>query len=259
MPVTITTTVPPAPAADPSDVSLTTAVPSPPLAPSPKAGSGAAAPQCGTRVADSMARLLSATSAVDRRFEHVSIACPRLDGAEPVVSTTSVAHTMAVGQMVRAAGALEEVLRTGLPVIVTAADRASRFPAMRATAAALGVDLQLAVPLLSGGRATGGLSVYSTAEAEVDMSMLDLAEALAAQAALLLDQDRLISDLRVGLTTRQLIGQACGILMSRFVLDDEQAFAALRQASQNRNVKVRDLAGEVTRTGTLTELDGRGR
>jgi AmiR/NasT family two-component response regulator len=104
----------------------------------------------------------------------------------------------------------------------------------------------------------GVLSVYSTARLEVDLAMLELAEARSAQHThrpCAVEQGVLVRELQVGLTTRQQIGQACGILMSRFVLGGDEAFLALRRASQNRNVKVRELALEVIRTGTLTELD----
>jgi AmiR/NasT family two-component response regulator len=69
------------------------------------------------------------------------------------------------------------------------------------------------------------------------------------------EQHRLVADLTVAVASRERIGQACGILMSRFVLTADEAFAALSRASQNRNVKVRDLAAEVVRTGTLPDLD----
>lgn len=208
-------------------------------------------------MADSMRRLLAATSTIDPRFEHVSIVHVRRDSLAPVVATSALAEAMATGQIAGDTGCVSEAIRTGLPVIVTATDRSVRFPAVQEIACALGVSLQLAVPLLRGSYAVGALSVYSRTEAEVDLSLLELAEALAAQAALLIEQDLLVDDLKVGMATRQQIGQACGILMSRFLLDGEEAFEAIRRASQNRNVKVRDLALEVVRTGTLTELDDR--
>jgi AmiR/NasT family two-component response regulator len=53
--------------------------------------------------------------------------------------------------------------------------------------------------------------------------------------------------------TRQLIGQAQGILMERYKITDDQAFALLVRVSQHRNVKLRDVAGILVRSGALLE------
>ncbi|AOD20713.1 hypothetical protein IM25_02905 [Rhodococcus sp. p52] len=48
--------------------------------------------------------------------------------------------------------------------------------------------------------------------------------------------------------SRDVIGQAKGVLMERFGLDAESAFEMLRRLSQERNQLVRDLAVEVVET-----------
>lgn len=62
-------------------------------------------------------------------------------------------------------------------------------------------------------------------------------------AALYHDSLELVSQLRTALRTRSLVGRAQGLLMRHLGLDSEEAFASLRQASQNSNTKLRDLAG----------------
>ena len=49
------------------------------------------------------------------------------------------------------------------------------------------------------------------------------------------------------------IGMAMGILMARHRLTDEQAFAALRRASQDSNRKLYLVASDVVETGKLPE------
>lgn len=56
--------------------------------------------------------------------------------------------------------------------------------------------------------------------------------------------------LQAALVTRELIGQAQGILMERERISADQAFDVLRKASQHLNVKLRDVAQEVVHTGT---------
>lgn len=52
-------------------------------------------------------------------------------------------------------------------------------------------------------------------------------------------------DLETALRSSRLIGAAIGILMESRGLDEDQAFGVLRQASQDQNRKVRDLASDI--------------
>ena len=49
------------------------------------------------------------------------------------------------------------------------------------------------------------------------------------------------------------IGMAVGILMERHRLTEEQAFDRLRDLSQRRNVKLRDLAEQMIYTGDFEQ------
>ena len=70
--------------------------------------------------------------------------------------------------------------------------------------------------------------------------------------ALMAARDRhTVCNLRRALETNREIGMAMGILMAKDLLTKEQAFEALRTASQNLNVKLADIAGQVAETGEL--------
>jgi len=60
-----------------------------------------------------------------------------------------------------------------------------------------------------------------------------------------------IEHLERALATNRRIGIAIGVVMARYGLPDEQAFELLREQSQVRNKKLRDLAEEVIYTGLL--------
>jgi ANTAR domain len=60
----------------------------------------------------------------------------------------------------------------------------------------------------------------------------------------------LIEQLRSSLASRGVIDQALGIIMAREHCTQDRAFAILRSASQNRNVKLRDLASAVVTSVT---------
>ena len=56
-------------------------------------------------------------------------------------------------------------------------------------------------------------------------------------------------ELRRALLTSRQIGMAMGILMERYGLTAEQAFDGLRDLSQRRNVKLREVAEQLVFTG----------
>jgi len=58
-----------------------------------------------------------------------------------------------------------------------------------------------------------------------------------------------VSNLQVAMESHRLIGQAVGILVERHRLLPGQAFDRLKEASQNRNLKLREIAARVITTG----------
>src|SRR5262249_24781743 len=73
--------------------------------------------------------------------------------------------------------------------------------------------------------------------------------ALDAAATRVRDSDASDRYLRAALDSRGVIGQAQGILMERERITAEQAFDVLRRASQDLNVKLRDVAQRLVDTG----------
>ena len=59
--------------------------------------------------------------------------------------------------------------------------------------------------------------------------------------------------LELAIANRTVIGQAEGILMERFGIPADQAFAVLRRVSQHRNVKLNRVAEELVRTRETPE------
>jgi len=62
----------------------------------------------------------------------------------------------------------------------------------------------------------------------------------------------LTDQLRSSLASRTVIDQALGVIMAQQRCTQAQAFAILRAASQNTNVKLRDIAGAIV-TGVSGE------
>jgi AmiR/NasT family two-component response regulator len=60
------------------------------------------------------------------------------------------------------------------------------------------------------------------------------------------------------LVNRDVIGQAKGILMERFKITSDQAFAVLAKVSQDTNRKLSAIAEDLARTGMWTPGPGPG-
>jgi ANTAR domain len=121
-----------------------------------------------------------------------------------------------------------------------------RFPRYGAFAAQAGIRAQAGVRLFQtpNPQANGALNLYSRDVGSFrDMNVIG--PLFAHQAAVALDYAREIENLREAIQTRQRIGRAVGIVMERYQLPEERAFAFLARVSQTRNVKLRDVASEL--------------
>jgi len=70
-------------------------------------------------------------------------------------------------------------------------------------------------------------------------------------AAVAMPTSRKQANLEVALTSRDLIGQAKGILMERYKISSQQAFEILVWASQHSHRKLREVSQTLAETGEL--------
>jgi GAF domain-containing protein len=126
------------------------------------------------------------------------------------------------------------------------AAEAAQWPSFVPAAVAGGAAGMLCFHLFTSDDAIGALSLYSTRVNAFDDESLTLGELFATHAALALGRARQMEHLQRALETRDVIGQAKGILMERFGIDAAAAFAMLVQASQETNTRVADVARWLT-------------
>jgi hypothetical protein len=88
----------------------------------------------------------------------------------------------------------------------------------------------------------GALNLYSTNANAFDEHSRTMAGLFGAQAALVLVGAHQAAHLQKAVDSRDLIGQAKGILMERFKVDDESAFQMLVKSSQDTNIKLTAVA-----------------
>jgi GAF domain-containing protein len=160
-----------------------------------------------------------------------------------------------------------EALRTGVPVFVTDMATESRWAPYPEHAVEIGARSSMSYPLISGETSIGALNLYASEPlapgAPAQARAAHIAEHAAGALAIALriaEHSKAIENLRTALTSRSTIDQAIGILMAQQRCDARAAFAVLRQASQGRNVKLREVAAGIVAAverGTPNERRGR--
>jgi GAF domain-containing protein len=161
-------------------------------------------------------------------------------------------------QYERGYGPCMDAGRAGQMLLIDDMRSEQRWPNYAQHAAAHGVLSSLSVPLPFQGATIGALNTYAGRPRVVDDHDVELAEEIAgwvavaignAEAASRTRED--LTHLRTAMMSRAFIEQAKGILMERHKIKEDEAFTILTHTSQRTNTKLRDVAAELVRTGTL--------
>jgi GAF domain-containing protein len=119
-----------------------------------------------------------------------------------------------------------------------------RYPNYGPIAAGIGIRSQAGIRLFENNRSIGSLNLYSR-EVGALADAHTLSQLFSHQAAVALAYSIEVKTLREAVQTRTRIGQAVGIVMERYKIPEQQAFAFLTRLSQHRNIKLRHIADEL--------------
>jgi hypothetical protein len=175
-------------------------------------------------------------------------------GATTPVSTDPLA--LALDAVQAEAGEGPCVLAATAEPIVVANDLANddRFPVFGPRAATLGARSALSYQLFPDreqGARLGAMNVYGRRTDAFDADAVEIGAVFATHCATVLAAVIAREGFEAALASRDVIGQAKGILMERHRLTATGAFELLRQGSQELNVKLREVAQHVVDTGVL--------
>ena len=145
-----------------------------------------------------------------------------------------------------------ESMETGEIVLVGDLTQEHRWGGYRLHALAHGVRASLSLPIAGPDRPMGALNFYATKpntftddHAQIGEHFADQASGALRLAARLADQTILTAQLQEAMSSRAVIDQAIGIVMGQNHCDADAAFDVLRRASQNRNIKLRQVATDL--------------
>lgn len=185
-------------------------------------------------------------------------ACETVPGADyasiTVVSANGQVETLApTDPLLVTADQLQAELREG-PCFDAATEDAmfiaedlahdQRWPNYGPKAAALGIGSQMGVDLHHPGDAKAALNLYAR-RTWLFAGEADTAELFASHASLVLGYVNASDHYQSALSSRKTIGQALGIVMERYQMNEDRAFQFLTRVSKNSNTKLRDVAADI--------------
>jgi GAF domain-containing protein len=183
-----------------------------------------------------------------------------------VIGRTKVEPRASTSDLPRELDALQERLEQGPCLdavweqeVVRVDDVAAedRWPEFARQASERGVGSMICYQLFVQGNQLGALNLYASRAGSFDDESQDIGHMFAAHAAVAVAGAEHEENLRSAVSSRDVIGQAKGILMERHKLTADQAFGVLARVSQELNRKLGDIAREVSDTGAVPGTDRR--
>jgi hypothetical protein len=213
-------------------------------------------------LSEALAQVLKFTVGAVAGCDCASVRLYRHGPAVDSVASDAVAAELDDIQFGTGIGPGPEAMQGEDPVYVADLAGSPRWPVLAATAAQLGMASALCHGLFvhrpAQWSALGAFNLYGATPDAFSDEDREFGSILAAYVAVAVamaqrrdEVDRREAALHRGLSTRDVIGQAKGILMERQRLSAGDAFDLLRRASQRLNRKLSDVARQLAETGEL--------
>lgn len=186
--------------------------------------------------------------------------CARAQGDPVPMAASPLAEELDRQQLVLGEGPCIDALGGANSTYVSDLSETTMWPRFAKVAAEAGLRSVLAFRLFTEAETIGALQLYArlplafnpTDRAQGLIFAAHASQALAVAQTNASGQAR-IDHLQAALESREVIGQAQGILMERERITADQAFALLRKSSQRLNVKLRDVAQQLVDTGAFPD------
>jgi GAF domain-containing protein len=229
-------------------------------------GSAARGPDELMEAVAEIARRLAESDDLDELLQRVvTLGEDYLDGCEGVslmlirkggvitspAFSSQVAYDSDMVQYATNEGPCLEAIRDQHTVLIDDLASDERWPRYREQAMALGVRSMVSFRLFLLGDTMGALDFYSSRPHAFDERSRLVGQVFASHAAVALKAAIAEAGSEAALRTRDVIGQAKGVLMAREGITAYVAFDRLRELSQQLNRPVRELAEEVAATGEV--------
>ncbi|MGA8546341.1 MAG: GAF and ANTAR domain-containing protein [Mycobacterium sp.] len=167
-----------------------------------------------------------------------------------VAATDQLAVDLDAAQQQFGEGPCLDAAVGGAPVLCNDLHRDSRWPRFAKSAIAAGITSILSFQLYTHNARMGAMNLFGREPGAFTPEAEAVAVMLATHAAIALIADDMQLQFRSALASRDVIGQAKGMIMERFKVDAVRAFELLTRLSQNSNVRVADVAAHLVARGS---------
>jgi transcriptional regulator with GAF, ATPase, and Fis domain len=165
--------------------------------------------------------------------------------------SSSVAYESDMAQLATGQGPCLDAIGQEHTTVIEDFETERRWPDYRARTLELGMRSMISFRLFVTDDSMGALNLYSRRPNGFDRRSQILGQVYAAQASVAMKAALIEAGLNTAIRSRDVIGQAKGILMARHRLTADMAFEVLRRLSQDRNQKLATLAEEIAETGAV--------
>ena len=165
-----------------------------------------------------------------------------------IATTSELPHQLDILQMTFQEGPCVQAALADTVVRTDDFRLETRWPQYSPAVVEIGVLSGLSFKLYTSSQTAGALNLFSFKTNAFDAESETIGAVLAAHAAAAILASRQSEQLESALSTRDRIGQAKGIIMERYNVDDVAAFDMLRKLSQDSNTKLVEVAEKVIDT-----------
>lgn len=166
-------------------------------------------------------------------------------------ASSQVAYDSDMAQYATGEGPCLDAIKDDRTVVVDDLETDQRWPDYSARALELGVRSMISFRLYVTDDSMGALDMYSRQPDAFGRRSRLVGQVFAAQASVAMKATLVEAGLQMALQSRDVIGQAKGIVMARGRMTADMAFEVLTRLSQDRNQKLAELAEQIARTGEI--------
>lgn len=199
----------------------------------------------GASIEEMLTKLTSASVALVPGAEFAKISLIGDGHLRSIAATSESVALLDGAQQAAGQGPCLDAVHTRKPICCSDLRTDVRWPQFARAATTAGVHRVLSCPLDMPGVSGATLTLFGSQPGEFGRGSAAIATMLANHAAIAFFITEHERQFRTALATRDIIGQAKGMLMERFDVDSARAFAMLKTISQDTNTPVRQLAASL--------------
>jgi transcriptional regulator with GAF, ATPase, and Fis domain len=199
----------------------------------------------GAGIEEMTTKLTSASVALVSGAEFAKISLIENGNLHSIAATSDLAALLDGAQQAAGQGPCLDAVNAQQPIRCSDLGTDARWPRFAVAATNAGVRTVLSFPMEVPGATGATLSLFGSQPGAMGIRSDATAAMLAHHAAIALFTAEHERQFKAALATRDIIGQAKGMIMERFGVDSTRAFAMLKKISQQTNTPVRQLAASL--------------